>query len=342
MWNVIERADVVSKLQSGLRAGRLPNAYLLVGPAHIGKMTLAINLSQALNCNAIEKPCGECVSCRKIAAGKHADVQVIGLVSTGKEKLSKEISIDQVRDMQHSANLPPFEGCFKVFIIDGAELLSNEASNCLLKALEEPVENVLFILLTANERRLLPTVISRCQRLELLPLPPASIEKKLLDRGIEADRARLFSRLAHGCPGWAISASDSDFIVDERAEKMETLQSIMRSGMEERFAYAAQLAAQFSRDRQSVQDELALWLDWWHDLLLIKLGSPKSITNIDFAATLIETAAKYDLIKIRTFISHIQEAALQLNMNASPRLVLEVLMLYVPSSRLSGIRTTPE
>lgn len=330
MWNVIERNDVTLKVQSSLRSGRLPNAYLLVGPAHIGKMTLAVNLAQALNCDNTEKPCGTCAGCKKIHSGKHADVQIISLSGGNKEKPAKEISIDQVRDMQHSANLPPFEGKYKVFIIDGADLLSNEAANCLLKTLEEPVDNILYVLLTSNERLVLSTVISRCQRLELLPLPPDSIEKDLLSRGIDAERAKLFSRLSHGCPGWAISASDDEFILDERTEKMEKLLNVIRSGMIERFAYAAQLAAQFSRDRQSVYEELAIWLDWWHDLLLTKLGSKERITNVDHTETLEKAASGYDLIKIRDFVGRIQETGSQLKKNANPRIALEVLMLYIP------------
>ncbi|GAH96341.1 unnamed protein product, partial [marine sediment metagenome] len=83
-------------------------------------MTLALNLAQALNCEAVEPPCGECDSCRKVASAKHADVQIIGLtqnMDSAGTKPRAEIGIDQIRQMQHSSNLPPFEGKYKVFII---------------------------------------------------------------------------------------------------------------------------------------------------------------------------------------------------------------------------------
>ncbi len=209
-WQVIERSKVVPLLQSSLEHGRLPNAYLLVGPAHVGKMTLALDLAQALNCEAAHPPCGKCDACRKIAAGKHADVQVIGL-SNGNSKEAKtktDISIEQVRNMQHDASLPPFEGKYKVFIIDGAEQLSNEAANCLLKTLEEPVGKVIYILLTINEKLLPLTVVSRCQKLELLPIAAEEIEAVLREKWqIEPTKARLLSRIAHGCLGWAVMMS---------------------------------------------------------------------------------------------------------------------------------------
>ncbi|MFC2048414.1 ATP-binding protein [Chloroflexota bacterium] len=182
VWQVVGQTNVVSLLQRGLGTDSLAHAYLFVGPAHVGKMTLALNLAQALNCEATEPPCGECTSCQKIASAKHADVQIIGLShgeDSAEAKPQTEISIDQIRQIQHSASLPPFEGRYRVFIIDGAELLSIEAANCLLKTLEEPAAKVVFILLTTNERLLPETVISRCHRIELPPLAVNKVEAAL-------------------------------------------------------------------------------------------------------------------------------------------------------------------
>ena len=100
MWQVVGQTRVVSLLQHSLEKGALAHAYLLIGPAHVGKMTLALNLAQALNCEAAQPPCGECAPCQKITSGKHADVQIIGLTSNGNSAEAKhraEISIDQVR-----------------------------------------------------------------------------------------------------------------------------------------------------------------------------------------------------------------------------------------------------
>jgi len=334
VWQVIGQNRVVTLLQRSLEEESLAHAYLLVGPPHVGKMTLALNLAQAVNCEADESPCGECASCQKIVLAKHADVQIIGLVSNGDSAEAKpraEIGIDQIREMQHSASLPPFEGKHKVFIIDGAELLSTEAANCLLKTLEEPVGKVIFILLTTNDRLLPATVVSRCQRVELPPVTTHEVETALdTGWGVEQQKAKLLARLSHGCLGWAISAAADDSSLQQRAERLERLGDIIQAGYEERFAYAAQLATQFSQNRRLVQEILDLWLQFWRDLMLVKIGCGDIITNVDLEAVLVAMARGYSLAQIKAVINSIQAAGGQLRQNANPRLVLEVLMLSIP------------
>ena len=336
MWQVIGQNRVISLFQRSLETGALAHAYLLVGPPRVGKMTLALNLAQALNCQAAERPCGECASCQKIVAANHADVQVIGLVQNEDAGEAKLISTEQIEQTQHSASLPPFEGEYKVFIIDGAELLSTEAANRLLKTLEEPVGRVVFILLTLNDRLLPATVVSRCQRLELTPLPAEEIDSVLGDRGIEPQRARLLARLSHGCPGWALAAASDGVLLEQREETLERLLGVITAGNEERFTCAAQMATRFSQNRGQVYDELDLWLDWWRDLMLVKIGCRDIITNVDRLAILVEMAGKYRLAEIRSFIQSIRMAGEQFRQNVNPRLAIEVLMLDMPGKERGG------
>jgi DNA polymerase-3 subunit delta' len=334
MWQVIGQERALTLLKRGLEAGSLAHAYLFVGPAHVGKMALALNLAQALNCEAAELPCGQCLSCQKIASGKHSDIQTIGLGqgNSAEARPQAEISIDEIRQLQHSVSLPPFEGRYKVFIIDGAELLSTEAANCLLKTLEEPVGKVVFILLTTSEQLLPATVVSRCQRVELLPLAAAEIESALKKNwGVEPQKARLLSRLSHGCLGWAVRALD-DGLMGQRADRLAELLDIIQADYEGRFAGAAQLATEFGQNRELVQDKLTLWLDWWRDLMLVKAGSTDLITNVDQVAMLTEMAKAYSLAQIRNVIENIRVACAHLRLNANPRLVLEVLMLNLPEA----------
>ncbi len=336
MWNIIGQEKSVDILKRSLENSALSHAYLFTGPKHIGKKTLALNLAMALNCTETDTPCHLCDPCRKINESKHADIRIIGLeinedYSDG--RLKTEISIDQIRDVQHTASMPPFEGRCKVFIIEGAERLSLEAANSLLKTLEEPEEKVAFILLTVNEKLLPETIVSRCQVIRLSPVVSEVIEKALIEKyQTEPAKARTLAGLSRGCPGWAVTAAEDDSLLRQRADWMEEILEAVNSGVDERFSYAAQLAAGFNRDRDLVYEKLELWLDLWRDLLLIKIDSEINITNIDRLKTLTGMSENYSLDGIKNFIKRIQEAGEQLRQNASARMVLEVLMLDIPET----------
>ena len=339
MWQVIGQNRVVSLLQNELDAGKLAHAYLLVGPTHVGKMTLAVNLAQALNCESDDRPCLQCTTCEKIASANHADVQVIGLSQNSDSAEAKLIGIDQIKQLQHTTSLPPFEGKHKVFIINGAELLSIEAANCLLKTLEEPANDVTFILLTTNDRLLPETVISRCQHLELRPLAATEVEAALIEnRNIETERARLLAGLSQGCPGWALSAAEDETLLQQHDEIMKRLLQILNANYDERFAFVTQMASQFAQNRATVYDMLNLWINFWRDLMLIKMGSGNLITNIDKKDELIKIAGNYRLSQIKTAIRSIQATAEQLRQNANTRLALEVLMLDIPGKERGDVK----
>jgi DNA polymerase III subunit delta' len=332
MWQVIGQEKAVSLLRRGLESGKLAHAYLFAGPEHVGKMTLALNLAQALNCEAADRPCLKCPSCLKIGEMRHADVQIIGLVKNGDAAESKLISIDQIKEMQHAANLPPFEGKHKIFIFENAELLSIDAANRLLKTLEEPVPNVTFILLTVNDKLLPLTVVSRCQRLELAPMSLSAETAALIEqKGLEPQRARLLAGLSHGAPEWALAAINDDSLFQQRDDDLNKLIGVIKADYQERFAYVTQLAARFSQDRGAVYRVLDLWRDFWRDLMLQKLGCDDMIINIDHHAELVEMSGLYLLEQIKNFINRLQAAGEQLRQNANTRLALEVLMLDIPN-----------
>jgi DNA polymerase-3 subunit delta' len=328
MWQVIGQDKVLSLLDYSLETNTIAHAYLIVGPRHVGKGTLAINLAQALNCDSLEPPCGQCRSCQRILEGKHADVAPIGLDSR------TEIGIDDIRGLQRLASLPPYEGKYKIFIIDGAEYLSTEAANSLLKILEEPPQKVVWLLLSAEEVRLLPTIISRCQRLELKPMPSEQVQGTLINSyNVDADKAKLLSQLCHGCFGWALSALANNDILEQRAQKMATLFSLLTPkgrSLGQRFAYAQELASQFSQNRRAGAEIIEIWLDWWRDLMLIKSGCKGAIINIDYEIALEEQARGLSLSEIKGFLANLCLLQERISRNVNPRLALEWLMLNLP------------
>lgn len=329
MWSIVGHEAAVKLLDSSLKNGRLSHAYLFLGPAQVGKMTLALNLAQALNCGGSDKPCGTCSSCKRIMESKHADVQV--LAPAGRA----EVSIDQIRELERYASLKPFEGGCRVFIIDNAELMSTEAANCLLKTLEEPPPFVYIILLSINEKALLSTILSRCQKLELRPVAVSAIKKALMERWrVKPEDAPVLARLSSGCTGWAVQASADPKTLSRRGEQLQALIEAAKSDRIGKFSCSADIAGRFRKDRSEAQNLLSLWISWWRDLLLIKSGCRDIITNVDHQETLFREEACYDIIDIRNFITSLMQAGTLLKNNANPRLVLDVLILDMPRRKV--------
>ena len=136
-WKIRGQDHLVTTLAKSIQQERLSHAYLFVGPPQVGKMTLAVDLARAGNCTDGEaKPCGACQQCQRIDDGNHADEQVVQEEAEGQSgRLRAEITIDQVRTIEKASTLKPYEGSYRVFIIDGAERLNLYAANALLLSL---------------------------------------------------------------------------------------------------------------------------------------------------------------------------------------------------------------
>src|SRR3990172_5223560 len=155
--DVVNQDHAVLLLRTAIRVDKVGHAYLLVGPAGVGRRALAMAFAQLVNCDRPDgDACGECGPCRKIAAGNHPDVRVLDIAhakfleTPGKEYKGKEIPIDQIRALRHDAAFPPYEGKRKVYIIADAELMNPSAGNSLLKVLEEPTARVTFVLISQS------------------------------------------------------------------------------------------------------------------------------------------------------------------------------------------------
>ena len=350
MWQVHGQDHILRQLEPALTGDNLSHAYLLVGPPHVGKMTLALNLAQSVNClQGPGAPCGNCLQCSRIAAGHHSDVRIVGVgrretsgeTAGGSERAdsiehrrpgrSTVIGIDDVRDVLHQVNLKPFEGSRIVVIFDGAESLSEEAANALLKTLEEPPPQVVILLLTAYEETLPSTVLSRCQRLVLLPLSKDQLAEKLVaEHQAGPEEAERLARLSRGCLGWAISALKDPQVLEQREAELDRLKEACEAGISLRFSYAAELVTLFSRDRESAIQLLYLWLRWWRDLMLIKEGVQEFVTNNDQLPELSLHATQLTTGRIVQVIKSLVHTIEALEHNANPRLTLEAMMVGLP------------
>lgn len=335
MWQIYGQERLLRQLEPSLAQDRLSHACLLVGPPHVGKMTLALNLAQAVNClQGPGAPCGSCSQCSRIADHLHSDVRVVSVPSDRRGESSGRptvIGIDDIRDVLHTVSLNPFEGAKIVIIINGGELMSPEAANALLKTLEEPPPNVMFLVLTSDEEAVLPTIRSRCQVFSLLPLSKASMMEQLATnhRVTPEDAERLY-RFSKGCLGWAIRALDDFQVLEQRQADLERLQETLGASLQIRFAYANEIATLHGSDRESARDLLTMWLRWWRDLLLIKEGAQEYLHNIDQTDAIRTQAAELSTPQIMDFIRRLTKTMAALDDNANARLALEVLMINLP------------
>lgn len=336
MWTVFGQEEVTSQLAVGIDKGLSHHAYLFTGPSRTGKKLTAYDLARALNCESSQVPCGKCVSCERITNGKHADVQLIDLVTREDEPGARTaIVVEEIDAIQRAAILPPFEGRSRVFIIDGAEFLTAGAANRLLKILEEPPPGVVFVLLAASVEKVLPTVVSRCRHFEFRLSSNDSLAAYLVQAaGAGIEEACLLARLSRGRTGWAIEAVKDEKFRKDYFARRDSMLALFATGYEERFSWADSLAVRFGKDRLGVQDELLELLIIARDLLLASFGQEDYITNQDKLESISRASGLYKPGELVDFIKAIQAAGEQLNSNVNPRLALEnaVLSLKAPAT----------
>ena len=320
--SVIGHDWAVNLLLRAIQGGRAAHAYLITGLEHIGKSTLARMLAQALNCTGQPVPCGQCRACKLIAAGKHPDLHLVA-------PEGNTLKIDQVRALQHDLALSPMEARLRVAILEGMDKATAEASNALLKTLEEPPPSVVLILIAPEPESLLPTLVSRCRPIALRPLSVAAVREALVERwGMERERAEMLAHLAGGRLGWAVTAAQDQTVLAHRAQLLDDLIRLVGQGRVERFAYAEEMAA----DSAAARETLRLWQTWWRDVMLLASGSKAACTNCDRQDSVRDHANRFGVAKARQAAAGIAQTLWQLDHNANARLALEVLLLDLPKA----------
>ena len=232
--DVVGQEHVVKTLRNAIESNRIANAYLFIGPRGIGKTTTSRIFAKALNCtspNGVE-PCGQCVNCQEIARGASLDVTELDAASHNK--------VEDVKPIIDAVEFKPTSSKFKIFIIDECHMLTNAAWNALLKTLEEPPEYVRFIFATTEGDKVLPTIISRCQRFDLRKIQTNDIVSRLKhvcrNEKIEAEEDALLA-IARGAEGGMRDALSSlDQLISFKGDKVTEADALGVFGLVSRSA----------------------------------------------------------------------------------------------------------
>ena len=318
----------VEVLRRAVELDRLPHALIFAGPAGVGKRTLAILLAQLLNCRSPvgRGACGVCPSCRKIAVMSHPDVRVI-------EPDGAFIKIEQVRQLIGEIAYQPFEGRYRVAILDGAEQMRQEAANSLLKTLEEPPSRTVIVLVTANPYLLLTTIRSRCRLLQFGGIPEDRIEAYLVAcEGWDQRDARLAAELSQGSLGRALGFDPAAHL-ETRDRALRFLTLLLTRGS---FAEASRLIAATAKDK----DAFEVWLDSVRTALQ-KLYYAKTVPDRaglqDGPRELRQLAEATSAPAVASAIRAVDRLRLGLQFNLNRQVAAESLFLQVRELEPSGL-----
>lgn len=346
---VIGQSRAKQILSRALQNKRLPHAYLFSGAEGVGKEALAIELAKAIFCTAEEpKPCDQCSSCRRVAQFLHPDfffifpmpknasaeeertiLDSIAMDAYNRERrwATPTISIDRIRELRRISSLKPLEG-HRVIIIAEAEKMTAEAANALLKMLEEPPPAMHFILTTAQESALLPTIISRCQMVRFALLTDEEIAQALQQRkGLPPEQAQLIAGIAQGSYRRALNWLQES-LQNRRELAIEFLRQCIKN---EVFHYAFVEELIKNNERAEIRDLINLILLWFRDVLYAQIMQRSTNTefpliNADKGETLNKFIAAFEKIDIDRAVISLEEAVKLIDRNVNLQLILVVLM----------------
>ena len=334
-----------------------PHALLFAGPEGSGRTTLALEYAKLLNCESLNppgtagaslfgeetlselgtrnselSPCGECRPCRLIAEGAHPDVIHLGPGDTlcrprdgeshARHADSRDIRICQVRGVIDLASRYPFEARYRMIVIEPADRLyrDGQATHTLLKTLEEPPGHTVFCLVTSAPAELRETIVSRCRRIEVRPVPRAEIEAGLLERGVEPGLAALAAEESRGRPARAVVVAAQPDEMNLRGRRLEQVARVASESTGEKFREANSLAERFRKDRGPVLAELEVWESFWETRLREGCSSG---------------APKEDLAGSLEALNAIREVRENLMANVNARTAFELMLLSFPRVTLA-------
>lgn len=305
------------------------HAYLLTGPEHVGKRTLALRFAAFATCLVPDgdRSCGSCRSCAASARGAHPDIHVIE-----RRDDRRTIVVEQAQEVARISAIKPYQSDRKVVVIVDAEALEARAANLLLKTIEEPSDDTRIVLTSGDGDLVLPTIRSRCREVTLGKVGTRVIIRALEARGVPAEHASVLARLSNGRPGWAINAAADPSVLEVRGVHLDLLSSVLKTRRYARLPLADRLEdpRNLARTREAMASALATWTGWWRDVLVVRAGCEELASCVDRMDELRDAATKLEVAGIAGAIRRTGLATSHLDDNVNPRLALEGLFLDLP------------
>ncbi len=322
-------------LQKHIAQNNVRHAYLLSGAPGIGRRSLAIRFAQALNCiqpPAPGQPCGECRLCRQIARMQQADLTVTQSLDD-----ARSIKVEQIRELQPSLSLAPYEARYRVALLLNFQEATPNAQNALLKTLEEAPPKVILLLTADAVENLLPTIVSRCEILRLRPLSTESCTAALQKHWqIPAEMANELAHLTAGKIGQAVKYYQDQDQLEKLHQLVQDVFDLLGSSLAERFDYAERVADLKRKNvsRESVGLMLQTWLSLWRDFYICASTSNMPLTFLNFKTYSQKTAEKLGEPVIYDQLLCLEKALQQLDANLNSRLLMETILLDWPTIKI--------
>jgi len=319
----------IAFLKKVIGRGKIPHAFLFTGIEGVGKTTTALAFCQAINCQdpVNGEGCGSCRNCRQLMSGNFPDLQFI-------EPEGQYIKIEQIRELNRDICFRPVEGSYRVVVISRAEAMNQESANSFLKTLEEPPPGNVLILKVKEPRDLLPTIVSRCQKVSFRPLPRSAVSQYLINEmGIAGETASLIAGISDGSLGKAIRISAGDYL-EERQKSIANI--IHLPGM--RKTQALGLAMEYAQDMKKrdhapsggmdLFELIGIWKTWYRDMIIIKSGGHADmLINADFSKKLKGLSGHMTMDNLIQCFFLLDRAQMDLMKNPNPSLLMEDLFL---------------
>lgn len=321
--DVVGHKNIINYIRNAVSNDKVSHAYILNGERGSGKKLLANLFAMSLLCEkGGPDPCNQCHSCKQAESGNHPDI-----IRVTHEK-PNSISVDDIRmQVNHTVDIKPYQGPYKVYIIPQADLMTVQAQNALLKTIEEPPEYAVFLLLTENAEMLLPTINSRCVMLKLRNIKDTLIKKYLMEKlQIPDYKADMCAAFAQGNMGRAIMLANSEHFNEIREEAVQLLKYIHEMELSEIVTAVKNITVY----KLEITDYLDIIMIWYRDVLLYK--ATKEIDKVVFKDQIPfikEQAKKSSYEGIELILKSIENAKARLKANVNFDLVMELLFLTI-------------